>query len=1267
MNHVRQNVWSLGLWLTAATLYACSQAASAAELNLARTPLFLGTNIEPNVFFQLDDSGSMDWESLTFDYHYYLAYWRNTTEDKVVSGLWENSTNETVSTSGGGGGGGGGGRGGGGGGGGGGSSGTGEGERKDIAYLFKNSDRLYTSTGYTTPADNDQIYKRDWRGRSVDFNLVYYNPEVSYEPWTSSLPDASFTAARSNPISGSDGYSVTRSLSAEAFAVWTDDHGFSGDRPDGPDDATNGANGIVDAWDTHTLYSFDNGANRLNWVKYTIPSAATMKAKNKDCTINDAVDTVPFANCFATTVTSGYYGASDINPWGRNFAQEKQNFANWYSYYRKRSFVAKAAIARVISTTTNFRYGLSVINSAASLFIKVPPGDATTFPTHNSSLLSNLFSYEWSALGTPLRRGLESVGKYFDNDLGSSYADPITTQCQQNFSILLSDGFWNGPDPASAIGDADRDGYNRTLADVAKYYYDKDLSPLANAVPTSVFDGNNKQHMVSFTVAFGLRGALADTNGDGWPDPALKENSDWGNVFSTNAGPQIDARIDDLWHAAFNSKGRYIQAQAPNDLVNALTTALSDITDRVGSSASVATNSGSLNAGSHLFQARFDSSGWSGQLLAFSINSDATLNPVPSWEASDELESKNFNTGRRIVTFNPSSNTGIPFRWPAAYRTPVSGSDLSSTQINQLLADAPFPTSTTVAGEVAANQAYGSALLNYLRGDRSNEDVSPYFFRARNSKLGDIVDSDPKFIGPPRFRYPDSTSFAPKPYSSYVTSNASRIPMVYVGANDGMLHGFREDTGEELVAYIPGKVFQNLSVLSDPLYQHRHYVNEAPTIVDAYLPTKTDPVTGTAGSWRTVLAGSLGGGGQAVYALDVSNPLGFSEASASSIVLWEFDDSDDRDLGFTYGEVQIAKMQNDVWAAVFSNGYNNSTADGNASTTGRAYLYIVNIETGGLIKKIDTGAGSTGTPNGLSTPSLIDTDSDGEVDTIYAGDLQGNVWKFDVSSSNPGAWDVAYKTGSTPVPLFTSVDNQPITTPIQVAHHPEGRYGYMLYFGTGKYIEPNDNAVSGQTTQAFYGIWDKDRATLTAFTHSNLLLQEISDQLAMSFDNDGDGSNDATRSVRKSTNHAINYDSHLGWYIKLAPTKINGVANSSNFGEKQVSRAVVRDGRVIFTTLVPSQDSCDFGGYSFIMSLNYTNGGQLLFPAFDLNGDGTFDGGDPLVAGVQSDVGIVPAVSILTDNDRDTAFASGSSGDVEMLEFNVGDAALGRQSWREIE
>ena len=193
-----------------------------------------------------------------------------------------------------------------------------------------------------------------------------------------------------------------------------------------------------------------------------------------------------------------------------------------------------------------------------------------------------------------------------------------------------------------------------------------------------------------------------------------------------------------------------------------------------------------------------------------------------------------------------------------------------------------------------------------------------------------------------------------------------------------------------------------------------------------------------------------------------------SETNASSLVLWEFDDRDDADLGYTYGKPQIAKMANGRWAAVFGNGYNNTEADGSASTTGRAVLFIVDVETGALIRKIDTLAGSTTTPNGLATPVLIDSDGDQVVNYIYAGDLSGRLWKFDVTSSNAGSWAVDYTSGSTPAPLFTTENNQPITTQPQVTLHPDGEAGFMIYFGTGKYIETGDNDPTGQNTQSFY-------------------------------------------------------------------------------------------------------------------------------------------------------------------------------------------------------
>lgn len=449
--------------------------------------------------------------------------------------------------------------------------------------------------------------------------------------------------------------------------------------------------------------------------------------------------------------------------------------------------------------------------------------------------------------------------------------------------------------------------------------------------------------------------------------------------------------------------------------------------------------------------------------------------------------------------------------------------------------------------------------MNYLRGDRSNENIG-YNFRRRNSALGDIVDSDPQYVGAPRYRYPDNLEV--KPYSAFRTTFEDRQPMVYVGANDGMLHAFAETDGRELLAYIPNKVFSNLPLLSRNDYIHRYFVNEAPTVVDAFLPGH-----GAEGNWRTVLVGGLGRGGQGIYALDVTDPSSFSEANAARIVLWEFDDEDDADLGYTYGSPSIAKMHNGKWVAVFGNGYNNSEADGHASTTGRAYLFIVDIETGKLIKKIDTGVGTTGTPNGLASPALIDTNGDFVVDYIYAGDL---------------------------------------------------------------------------------------------------LKQSITNQFTMGFDTDDDGVEDKDYVLREVSDYPINYNTHMGWYMDLIPEKVNKVNNSNNFGEKQVSNALVRDGRVIFTTLIPSQNQCDFGGSSFIMALDYRNGGLLEFPPFDLNGDQEFDASDAFVGGSQSDVGIVSTLSIISDTDSEIGFGSGSSGDVESVGLNVGSNALGRQSWRQV-
>lgn len=1231
-------------WMFSVYLLAASTASQAAEMALSQSPLFLGTQIDPNVFFMLDDSGSMDWETLTGPYQYYTNYWSDSGVATVTDGVFLGFA----------------------------SSGDCSG-RDPYEYIFnysRNDDNVYSTR--CELEGSPEVAVRDWRIRNSNLNIMYYNPAATYQPWIG-FSDATFSAVRSNPQPGSDGYTEVSSLNGFTYDVWIDNLGYDDDddgptgRPRGPNSVVDGANGIVDLWDSHITYTVN--ASDIDVEALTTSFAGVDGSPN--CDLNDAEDTPQYEDCFGTVRTTSTISGVLEDPYGRTVTEAQQNIANWYQYHRRRSFVMKAAVARVMSVNTSFRFGLSLLNDYDDLFREVPAENVIDddFPAHNTAIIEAMYEYEWAGNGTPLRRGLERVGRYF-SDYYSAYENPIISACQQNYAVLFTDGYWSGSDPyTGAISDNDDDGDSDTLADVAHYFYNTDLSPLPNDVPTSPADLNDEQHMVSFTVAFGVQGNLVDTDDDGWPNPVLEENSGWhdGNVSSDQE------KIDDLWHAAFNSKGTFVSAQTTDGVATAIAQALLEIADRVGSAASVATNTGSLNAGSHLFQARFDSSDWKGQLLAFQINLDGSIQGTPDWEAGSRVNAQNYNTGREIITFNPDADVipggplegqGIPFRFPMNYTTPDPLLEFSSDEITRLMVDAPHSVATGDAGEISNNQAYGTALVNYLRGDRTNEGAGQDF-RIRGSVLGDIVNSDPKFVAEPTGRYADDLEV--KSYNDFKTDNASRVGVVYVGANDGMLHGFHEDTGNEVIAYVPTSAYDALWELTSEDYEHRYYVDGGPNIIDAFLDDMDDPDSGIDGLWRTMLVSGVAGGGQMVFALDVTDPTIYNEANAAKIAMWEFSDSDDADLGYTYGRPQIAKMADGTWAAVFGNGYNNTEADGNASTTGHAVLYIVDIETGDLLKKIDTMAGDAATPNGLATPLLIDANADSVVDYIYAGDLLGNMWKFDVTSPLPAAWSSDYSSSGTPDPLFTTQAGQPITSQPQASFHPDNFPGFMIFFGTGQYLEINDNDPIGQPTQSFYGIWDKNAASLVAFDHTDLLTQTITDQYLESFDTDNDGVDDEEYTLRDVSDNEIDWGTHVGWKLDLMPTNVNGSANTSNFGERQVSNAIVRNGRVIFTTLVPSSVECEFGGTSFLMELDFRSGGALEFPAFDLNNDGEYDGDDGDASGRASDVGIMPTVSILSDGAQDVAFGSGASGDIDVIQLSVGNESYGRQSWRQLE
>lgn len=634
--------------------------------------------------------------------------------------------------------------------------------------------------------------------------------------------------------------------------------------------------------------------------------------------------------------------------------------------------------------------------------------------------------------------------------------------------------------------------------------------------------------------------------------------------------------------AAAGGTGTAFDAGDTSTLNSAFTTIFGNILAESGAAAAVALTSGSVVAGGKIYQGQFNASDWSGDLVAYNTNPSTGAITTEAWKAGTVINSQNYDTGRKIITFKPSAalgSQGIPFRWPADPVNPTA-TELDVSQVTAL---------NTNASNV--NDGAGANRLNFLRGQTGIAGFRPRLL----SVLGDLVNSAPAYVGAPAFNYPDTLEAAS--YNSFQTTYSTRTPLLYVGANDGMLHAFDAATGQEKLAYVPSKVYANLSKLTSSTYNHRYFVDGSPTIVDTFY----------SGAWHTTLVSPLGAGGQGLFALDVTNPSNFTEANAnaSSIVRWEYSDDD---LGYVADRAKIVKLNTGAWAAVFSNGYNNSEADGSASTTGYAYLYIVDIETGALIKKISTKAGTAASPNALTTPTLVDIDGDGDVDYAYAGDLLGNVWKFDLCKPNGSGvcasvsnnWEVAFGTAAAPLPLFVARDSsnnpQPITSAIEVTRHFSGD-GYQLYFGTGKYLEATDIATIGP--QTFYSLWDQavSPSRITG-GRSDLQAQTVDTTVTVSGDD-----------YRTTSDNPVDWASPVnaagtkrGWYMDLPAS-----------GERAVSKPTLYSGRILFTTLIPNSAVCGNGGTGWIMELDAVTGRPLASgPTFDVDGDGDVDIDDNL-------------------------------------------------------
>ncbi|KAF3996930.1 pilus assembly protein [Glaciimonas immobilis] len=525
-----------------------------------------------------------------------------------------------------------------------------------------------------------------------------------------------------------------------------------------------------------------------------------------------------------------------------------------------------------------------------------------------------------------------------------------------------------------------------------------------------------------------------------------------------------------------------------------------------------------LNDASIAYQASFTTAGWAGQLKAYRTNFSGSAGAL-LWDAEQHMPDWQ---ARNIVAWNPERNRAVDFYWD----------NLTAAQ----------------------QHALGSPdILSYLRGDTALQNAHGVGkFRDRQGRLGGIVNSLPLYVKNTHFGYqmlPD-VSGGGASYLHYLHAKNLRSPMLFVGANDGMLHGFDATTGVEKFAYVPRAVFPHLKALSHADFQHRHRysVDGQITEGDAYLPQK-----GPANSvWKTLILSAAGAGARSIAALDISTP---DKLDAGS-VLWENSDqmpdgTIDKDMGYVLGDAAVVRLRNGQWAALYGNGIE--------SDNKKATLYIVNIEDGSLIAKIHTHCGGDGAPNGLSTPALL-FNGHREVIAAYAGDLQGNVWKFDLGDTDSAKWRVAYGNR----PLFAAQDRhgraQPVVQQPVMARHPQG--GRMIMFGTGKFFEVDD--PKDTQVQTIYGIWEQADG-VTAIHGAYQLQQQTLSPIT---------------GGRTISNNPVHWSNRRGWYVDLL-----------NLGERVVGKLQIINGLLVILTYTPEGHGGQINAPSSeLMAVDFTTG-----------------------------------------------------------------------------
>ncbi|MEL1263764.1 pilus assembly protein [Pseudoxanthomonas putridarboris] len=1246
--------------LGVAGYFVYSVFAAQGQGTLSQSPLNIESQTPPAFIMALDDSGSMNWETL------------NNTRDGVFT--WRNNSFFNGTT----------------------PWGYGDVGSDRPRYLM-----LFPYSGRNNEQNSVPPIDRYGFARSPQFNPAYFDPTIDYQPWkredgtTYQTINPAAAPADARPAGVNNKINTVFNLTQN---VRNADNGWR----------FRVHNGMV--LPRNLVYRLPDNDNRCGNIPKTSGNWVSLGA---DTTVNNvtddntgcrlAIEYFP-ATFYLTTPTLAGYSATpqtianaqgmpagttlykyEIRPENYEAGEyEKaiQNFANYFTYYRTRRDALVSALTNSLVDVNNMRVGWFWINDRRAVTMR-----SMANVTQRQALFNEIYTLRADG-STPSRQAVNYLGNQFRRDPRTDPGAPVQLQCQKNAGMLFTDGYINDGSSPNVGGNLDgglgapfADAVSNTMADIVVPFYQNSLVPgiEANAVrvpeacrvtppalPPKNLDCQTNLHMNFYGVTLGTQGRMFGVSY--LPDetnPAVITPDPYTNPPSWhNARVDLDPHaVDEMWHATLNTRGEMINAKTPAAVTAAMRRVLSVVGSGATPSGSIALTGARIGEGSvtviPFYESRNEGTDWYSRLTAQNVSNNPITGEVTysfAWEGSAELPED--HTERNILA-NGASGV-VPFS-----ATNITLADLcnSGSPMSRCTAE-------MISGPGSRLNISLIEAIAYLRGDTALEVRNTGGkLRDRSTRLGDIVNSSPVVTSPNddfgyrslRNRQGDGTYSYPyqASYNAFLTSKKSADrPVVYAGANDGMLHAFNGKTGDEYFAYIPRTALGHMGNLlfpyraidqNDQVFQHRYYVDGPVVVSDAHY----------SGSWKSVLVGTAGAGGRGVFALNVTNPGSFDASS----VLWDINDrSADinirNNIGHVLGRPVIVPVKNAAgtvsWKAIFGNGYGSVNND--------AVLFVVDIGNGNVTMIRAEEASQAAVPNGLGNVIVLDryvgtsgdAGRDGYADTVYAGDQNGAVWKFDLRNNSVPANPFFIATDAD-----TGGNRQAILGGFEAASGPGG--GVMLFFGTGSFSFEGDKADS--QLQTLYGVLDRPGATVAG--RSSLVRQTIV-------------SDNALTGARITSTSPMT-PGKLGWYLDLGVTS---GGNTARGGERFVGYPRIESGVVFFPTYEPNNTTtCGGDGANRLYGLSALNGGAALHavrvgtPDGAVPGAGT--GGFKLDTGGTApvkDVAVMstPRVSPLGATPTPAEEAAALSARCWMVVQVAGAPPLyvprpcGRQSWRQV-